>query len=149
MAIDPNEVLRQAREEAEREEHARRVQNARLAAESRRKRSQREEFVREFLRPATVREYAEWLKGFILGGGALGHFYRYDFPEYGFYVARREIVSVPKFSGALSISIIVPRGIQAPKLTGHMPYGHSVLYFMDGFEIYGDDNPPVYKNISF
>lgn len=149
MSIDPNEVLRQAREESDKLAREQRRQNALAAAETRRLKIAREALIDKYLRPATINDYTKWLKGYILRGMTVSLVYQQNFPRRNFFVATRDIPEMPRLCGALAVNIIVPEGVQAPKLTEHMPYGHSVLYFMDGFEIYGGKTPPVNADISF
>lgn len=97
------------------------------------------------LRQAKVKDYKNWLAGFLERGGKPTHCYDYPL-ERGmeeWKVALSDFQIVPLF-GADSLDIIIPKGIKF--LGGEL--GHTNLYFMDGFSHAGSW-VPIYSDIHF
>lgn len=97
--------------------------------------------VRPYLRRATAREYNAWMRGYLEKGGGIGHAYDYGLPS-SYYVAIRNIGSLPALFGAQSVSIIVPAGITV----SYGNLGHNELFFMDGFDCDMTFSPSVYSD---
>ena len=97
------------------------------------------------LRQAKVKDYKNWLAGFLEKGGKPTHCY--DYPLEGgmedWKTACSDFRIIPLF-GADSLNIIVPKGIEF--LGGEL--GHNNLYFMDGFSCL-DGWVPIYSDIHF
>ena len=110
------------------------------------------------LRSATLAEYATWLCGFVKAGGVPTSYTSYKSSRFGeehtqrwskefywgssWYSTRpglTKLVLVPRY-GAASISIIVPVGV-----TTEGEYGHSNLFFLDGYHYRGE--VPVYPDV--
>ncbi len=104
------------------------------------------------IRPATVRDYQSWLRGFVARGGKPTHSYDYDWRPYNAYVATSDFkipdVDRKYLSGASALEIIVPKGIH---FNGG-PLGHSTLFFEEGYKAVqesGGDSfwVPTYRNL--
>ena len=153
MVVDVKAAVAEARALDAEVVEKRRLEDIEWEREHKRLDAQRKELIQRYLRPAIIEDYKPWLAGwmerFIKGGGDIREVYirSYPMPTYNFYVATRDIPEIPRFFGALQLEIIVPSGIKAPQILGHMPYGHSTLYFMEGFEIFGGDRPSIYSDI--
>lgn len=97
------------------------------------------------LRQARVKDYKDWLAGFLEKGNKPTHCYDYPM-ERGldeWKIALVDFQIVPLF-GTDSLQIIVPKGIKF--LGGKL--GHTNLYFMDGFSCLGGWIP-IYSDIHF
>lgn len=113
-------------------EHQLQVQarRGRLDAEKRHYENNRQQveeelqLVTQSLRPATVADYAAWVKIYLDRGGKFTHYYDYDMPE--MWVATGD-VAIGNLFGSDALTIIVPDGL---KVTAG---GHCELFFMDGF----------------
>lgn len=96
------------------------------------------------LRSARVSEYVTWLRGYLEHGGNITHVYDYPFTRPGFHMALDNIKDLPpRLCGAMSLHIIVPRGLTIE----YEDIGHCSFYFMDGFRLDGSW-VPVYSDIA-
>lgn len=103
-----------------------------------------ERYIRSLpFRQATPNEYIEWLRGYFENGGTPTHYYKYPIPDY-FVVATNDFALTDSMCGALSMYIIVPKGVTC--LSGRR--GHCMLYYMDGFRVDGGF-VPVFNNTTF
>ena len=91
---------------------------------------------------ATVKEYADWLEGFLARGGKITHSYGYDMSD-RVHIIRRDI-DLPGLHGARSLRIIVPKGVKA----NFSAIGHGALYFMEGYQVASTFSVvPVYADV--
>ncbi|GAH52097.1 unnamed protein product [marine sediment metagenome] len=139
-----NSLLEEARI-AERKRHADAMAKmAKYEKESNERRKEANELLKGKLRQARVKDYKNWLAGFLKGFKPT---HCYDYPmERGldeWKVALSDFRIVPLF-GTDSLNIIIPNGIKF--LGGEL--GHSNLYFMDGFSHLGGW-VPIYSDIHF
>ena len=79
------------------------------------------------MRPATEREYKDWLAGYMAAGGAVTHRYDYPFPEERFFVALQSFVIPEGVCGASSFSVIVPSDLAV----NHEGFDHCDIFPMD------------------
>jgi hypothetical protein len=91
---------------------------------------------RSVTRGATVEEYADWLRGFMVAGGEPTHFYDYPFDRWDFEYAMHHFATCGE-RGARSRHIIVPVGVQ--HLGGDL--GHNTIFFADGYRPVGSVVP--------
>lgn len=128
---------------------------------------QRRQFVTDYCEPATPREYAAWLAGYLRTGGRISTVHDYPMTDRGvtvvgdgdpsrgplefapadlsWFVLRSRPDDVPSLYGALSMQVIVPATVafgpaDVPR-TFHGQCGHSTFYFMDGFRVVGTYMP--------
>jgi hypothetical protein len=81
------------------------------------------------VRKANIKDYMQWLRGFLDTGNKPTHYYSYPFDQWGtFYIATKNFEIIPLY-GSASINIIVPKDI---KITGNP--GHSNLLLFDGYK---------------
>lgn len=97
-----------------------------------------ERMVRPHLRNASRHGYEQWLRGYLLAGGEVTHFYDYPMNRQSgaWYMATEAFRLLPLY-GANSVRIIVPVGVPTP--AGEL--GHSNLFIMDGYRVVGDFVP--------
>lgn len=147
--MDLQKIVQDARIQAQKEQIEHERQMREMGRQSRLWRMERETFIEKYLSQTNATEYRDWLKGYLENGGQITDVYDYPFAEDKFFMASRDIPLVPKLCGAVAINIIVPKGIEVPRLEGHMPYGHCHMYFMDDFTVFGGDYVPLYSDIDF
>lgn len=94
------------------------------------------------LRPARTEEYVVWLRGHLEHGGNVTHVYDYPFRRSEFRMALDNVTLPPGLCGAMSLQIIVPRGLTVE----YTDLGHCTLYVMDGFRLVGNW-VPAYSDI--
>jgi hypothetical protein len=118
----------------------------------RRLRLERDEFLRYCI-PATVDNYAAWLRGYLTRGGDIKHVYNYPFPagsDPSWFVLYERPKRVPSLYGATSIEVIVPSDVDFGPVdvpnTFHGGCGHSTFYFLNGYQIVGDF-VPLYSDV--
>ncbi len=92
---------------------------------------------------ANIKDYKKWLTGYLSQGGKTTHYYDYDMSDDTWFVAVRDFKIAPLY-GANAKNIIVMSGV---KFEGG-DFGHTELYFMDGYKHIGDWIP-IYENIKF
>lgn len=83
-----------------------------------------------FCVPASAKDYAKWLKGYLEKGGNISHYYMYGLPTKDFLKATSDFIITPLY-GASSLNVIVPENIEVivdPDLIGH-----NSIYFMKEF----------------
>lgn len=121
-----------------------------------------EEFKKDlgpYMRRASLKDYVDWLCGFIEEGNEPSHAYDYPIDDLGgfvvvqggvrrvsaldsFFVAEKDFELIPLY-GARAMRIIVPKGVKF--LGGEL--GHTYLYFMDEYEVEGNISwVPTYTN---
>jgi len=148
-------VIAAARAKAADAAEQRRIEKIRVKQKIRCMTRLRDEFIASYLRPVRVEDYQAWLAGwiekYVEGGGDAENICVYNYPITSsnmMFVAISDIPEVPKLYGSMAMKIIIPEGLEAPKSTRTMPYGHIELYFMDGFEINGTSSTPaIYSDI--
>lgn len=86
-------------------------------------------------------DYEDWLRGWRRTGGKEVRRYDYEMPRT--FVVTRKSFALPPLFGALSLDIIVPRGVEVVCPDG---IGHNSLYIMEDFSMRGGHKPPVYSN---
>lgn len=69
MSIDPQAVIAAAQAEAVRKANEHRKEIADLRRKHDLIEEEKQDFIRTFLRPASAKDYHEWLHGYILTGG--------------------------------------------------------------------------------
>lgn len=100
----------------------------------------------EFLpnvRPATVEDYEKWLKGYLLRGGKISHWYDYEFTGYDWFVAEKDLVLEPLY-GANLVWLIVPESIE---VQGADNFGHSGIFYMKNFSSTSPDWAPYFRGM--
>lgn len=100
-------------------------------------------FIHDNIRPATIDDYKEWLQGYIWNGGEATHYYDYNFPTDEFFVLKKS-GELPTLYGSYSINIIIPVGLALGVEKNKI--GHSNLYYMEDYEHEGHW-VPIYKNL--
>ncbi len=121
----------------------------RLANRDKRFRSQDEDraFMLAQLREGDPSEYGEWLKGYLLAGGRLTHFY--DYPTPTVWVATCDLEVRPLY-GATSLGmILIPQRFDARGATGHTDLYFFRSHLHQGFHDTGPRQPwmvPVYSD---
>ena len=96
--------------------------------------------IKKYLRIASVKDYSEWLNGYLKNGGKITHHYDYNLSR--MCVAMGDF-HLPPLHGACSFDIIVPTRI-------HITYddlGHNNLYFMKDFSNVGSF-VPCYNDVA-
>jgi hypothetical protein len=117
----------------ESQEREARARNAEFAARSQVDREARDAFLAH-CRPATPKDYADWLISYFRGGGLVTHPRSYPMPN-GWYVfcPSGKVAVLPPLCGALAISLIVPSGVTGRELVIAGGNSHNHLCFMDEF----------------
>ncbi len=111
-------------------------------AESNAKKKLAEEELYPRLRPAEVKDYLDWLKGYIENGGKPTHVYNYPFSRWDWYVATIFLKPI-RLCGASAVNIIVPADIQVES----GDWGHCRLFFMNGYKAIG--SVPIFADTNF
>ena len=140
--MKPNEVLEAAREEQrirDLEYRAKSLEQEKAAHERRRL---ADEDLFPNLRPASVGDYLQWLKGYIENGGKPSHVYDYPFSRWKWYVATRNIEPIALY-GFKAVNIIVPVHVEV----GVGNWGHCDLFYMDGYRFTGI--VPIFEDTNF
>ncbi|MBA7700059.1 hypothetical protein ES703_108765 [subsurface metagenome] len=140
-----NSLLEETRVAERRKHNNFMAEIARHKKESDERRKKVNELLKGKLRQARVKDYKNWLAGFLEKGNKPTHCYEYPL-ERGmeeWKVACSDFQILPLF-GANSLQIIIPKGIKF--LGGEL--GHSNLYFMDDFSCLGGW-VPIYSDIHF
>lgn len=100
----------------------------------------------ELCRQARGFDYERWLLPYLDGGGAISHYYGYEYPTSRFVVfTGRELTVTPLF-GAASRQIIVPESCQynvAGSELGH----NTVYYWAGGVPLVHGNFIPAYSDI--
>jgi hypothetical protein len=134
MSIDGREEARAQHRKAELEyEKRRKAEKERCEKEA-----EDSEIWKMGLRPATPKEYTEWLDRHLEAGGKITNIYGYNFPS-GYYVAKAAIFVTPLY-GSSSVSIIVPAGINVT----FSDLGHNNIFYMFNGSCTG--GAPLYVN---
>ena len=98
---------------------------------------ERDSFVRDHCRPATVADYQTWLTGYVESGGEITHEYDYPMPLGMWFVLTKSGI-LPELYGADSLYLIIPAGLRVwGQRTFHGCSGHNTIYIMGGFSIVG------------
>jgi hypothetical protein len=97
----------------------------------------------EYCRPASKTDWLRWLKPHLEKKGQLRTLFKYDVaPTRNWYVLTEDVYDVPEMYGADSINLIVPkhRYLTPSQLTRtfHGNSGHNNIFFMDGYQVFGD-----------
>ena len=142
--LNLNDVLQEARRKAEEERLAAHRERQLYYQDIYAERCRAKEVMFPHLRPACLRDYKEWLRGYLEEGGAITHCYDYPIPINDWWIAHSDFEVVPLY-GADSVAIVVPGGITAASPQGD---GHNRLYLMDGFRALGGF-VPLYSDIEF
>lgn len=100
-----------------------------------------ENYLSPKLRDATPEEYKGWLRQHLAKGGEITHDYDYPMPD-SFQVLTEDAL-LPPLAGALSVELIVPRGVNVE----HKNLGHSNLYYMDS-QMPSPSWVPIYDDIN-
>lgn len=77
------------------------------------------------LKQASSEDYKMWLDHHLDNDGGITHYYNYEMPD--IYIATQDIHVTPLF-GAMSVDIIVPKGISV----SYDKLGHIKIYSYDG-----------------
>lgn len=102
--------------------------------------------------PATIDQYAAWLRGYIKHGGKPTHFYDYPFKDFRYAASGPLVVESDYEYGANSREIIVARGVETRRThpAGHFDgWAHTSLYFMHGYRTNKPGFVPVYSDPEF
>jgi len=104
------------------------------------------EVLMKHLCKASVKDYLKWLEGFFNNGGLPSHCYDYPFERRDFYIARCSL-KVPALYGAMRLHIIVPAGIDVQPTDNARGFGHTEIFWMDGFKTNGSVS--IYNDTNF
>lgn len=96
------------------------------------------------MRNANLRDYIEWLTGYLANGGKPTHFYDRSFDPSRVFVADRDFNTGDE-CGANSAMILVNKGVR--HLGGGI--GHNTVLYFDGFKASGSAWIPIYSDASF
>lgn len=89
------------------------------------------EEVRRNVRPASPRDYAKWLQGYLKRGGEI-RYKREREMDFDFFVATGDF-ELPRLCGANSMALIVPEHVDVT----YSDRGHSRIMWMDEYEFEG------------
>lgn len=105
-------------------------------------------------KPAGLREYLTWLRGYVKEGGKVTHTYDYPFSRAKMRIAVSSplLIDSDYEYGACARNIIVAEGVtvQRSDPRAHFNgYGHDTLYLMDGYRLEGRAVVPVFSDPEF
>ncbi len=143
--MDLNKILEESRRKKQEEEEEYEGEKRDIEKKTGRMYRNKHELLRKSLIPATLKEYKEWLKGYLQDGGSITHVYDYNWEADDEWFVAVKDCDIPPLYGATSINVIVPRGVSVGYSHG---LGHNNIYYMDGFRQAGGW-VPIYSNISF
>ena len=103
--------------------------------------------------PATVQQYAAWLRGYVRRGGKPTHFYDYPISREGFrYAASTVTVDSDYEYGSSLRHIIVAAGVRTERTNPAGPFdgwAHTHMFFMHGYRTNRPTAVPVYSDPEF
>ena len=143
---DINAIITKARQELAAEGATREAQTQAWIAEAEEAKA-RFRRLGACMRPATRSDYLMWLAGFLRNGGRVTHAYDRPFVagDEWFYV--HSDCCVPALYGAFAARLIVAAGVSISPESSQEGFGHSDLYYMDGFHSSGW--VPLFANTCF
>lgn len=102
--------------------------------------------------PATLDQYAAWLRGYIKRGGKPTHFHDHPFKGFRYAGSATLVIDSGYEFGARSREIVVARGVETQRTNPaglFDGWGHSSLYFMHGYRTNKPGFVPVYSDPEF